>query len=403
MLQHLGIGGSATKTLSNFTLAPGSLTVVALVFLILTSWDSKCCRLTTINSGATLRVSTATFNPSGVFNNNGILDLDAGTLSLGSGGTHTGDFDIGTGTVLQFTGGAHVMNSGSDTSGAGDIAFTGGTSTYNAGSTYTISGDTGINGGDVNFNIAAVTNTLTHAANTLGGTGSLTTTGWTPTSGVTVNNNLILAGGFNQTLTGITINGAGTVENQGTLTLDTVTFPNLTNNGILNPGASPGTTIISGNFIQGSGGVLNIELGGTAPGDFDQLQIGITASLDGILNIIMCTTGLCPSQGNFTGTVGDTFNIMTYSGLPVGLGDFFTVNQPTGYTFGNNTPFNSFYQLSILGLPVSGPPPPAGIGNLIDATDQVIVLNDFQEELGFTFGELIFSEEDEGERELVCR
>ena len=396
------IGGSATKTLSNFTLAPGSLTVGGTGILDINGGTMNIAGITTINSGATLRVSTATFNPSGVFNNNGILDLNAGTLSLGSGGTHTGDFGIGTGTVLQFTGGAHVMNSGSDTSGAGDIAFTGGTSTYNAGSTYTISGDTGINGGDVNFNIAAVTNTLTHAANTLGGTGSLTTTGWTPTSGVTVNNNLILASGFIQTLTSINIIGTGTVENQGTLTLDTVTFPNLTNNGTLDPGASPGTTMIGGNFIQGSSGVLNIELGGTAPGDFDQLQIGLTASLDGILNIIMCTTGLCPSQGNFTGTVGDTFNIMTYSGLPIGLGDFITVNQPTGYAFGNNTPFNNFYQLSITGLPGSGGPPP-GSGNLIDATDQVIVLNDFQEELGSTFGELIFDEEDEGERELVCR
>ena len=219
------IGGSVTKTLDALTLAPANLTVGGTGILDVNGGTLNVAGTTTIDPGATLRVSTATFNPAGTLNNNGILDLDAGTLSLGGGGTHTGDFDVAMGTTLQLNGGTHTLNIGSDTSGAGDISFTGGTSTYNTGSSYSITGETSVNGGDVNFNIAAVTNSLAQATNTLGGTGSLTTTGWTPTTGITVNiNSLVLGVGYSGTLSGAIVNGVGSVTNQGALTLDNSTL-----------------------------------------------------------------------------------------------------------------------------------------------------------------------------------
>ena len=154
--------------------------------------------------------------------------------------------------------------------------------------------------------------------------------------------------------------------------------------------------------------MLNIELGGTALGDFDLFQIAGTASLDGTLNIIMCTAVLCPTQGDFIGVVNNTFNIMTYSGLPGGLGDFFTVSEPAGYTFGNNIPFNNFYQLEITSLPVSPPPiatsPLPIIEEVLDiSTDQVIVMNDFQEDILVTHAEVEVDEEEEEEKEFACR
>ena len=102
---------------------------------------------------------------------------------------------------------------------------------------------------------------------------------------------------------------------------------------------------------------------------------------------------------------------MTYSGSPLdnrlpfdgNPDDFASINIPTGYTFGTNLPlFNNFYQLSITGLPGSGGPP-AGIGTLIDPIDPVIVTTDVQKELSYTFVKLDPDDEDEGERELVCR
>jgi len=396
-------------SVSNLSLTGGSLDLQAGTFTVTSN--------TTINPDTTLQLSGGTFNPTGTFDNDGTVDLDAGTLSLSAGGSHTGDFDIATGASLQLTGGTHTFNSGSDTSGIGNVAFTGGTATYNTGTTYSITGDTIINGGDVNFNIAAVTNSLTHVANTLGGSGSLTVNNiWTPTSGVTVNINnliplipgdggLILGSGINQTLSNIIINGTGTVENQGTLTLDTVTFPNLTNKGILNPGASPGTITISGNFIQGSIGVLNVELGGTAPGDFDLLQIDGTASLGGALNVILCTVALCPVQGNFSPNNGDLFNIISADSV---VGDFATFILPVDFTA---TPSATFYQLAFTPPPLGSPPPPGSppllgppSGGTNSPGNQVTVLQENQEQIlaeaTYTFPE---EDEDDETKLLECR
>ena len=462
------IGGSATKTLGSFTLAPETLTVSGTGILDINGGTMNVAGLTTINSGATLKVSTATFNPSGTLNNNGLLDLRAGTLSLGAGGTHTGDFNTATGTVLQFTGGTHIMDSGSDTSGPGDIAFTGGTSTYSTGSTYTVSGDTGINGGDAIFNINAVTNSLTHGSGSFGGgsTGNITTSTWMPTSGVTLNDiDLILAANGTNTLTGINVNSAGTatVTNQGSLTVNGSTIgSNFTNTGIfivngslnnlsgtatqsagnfilgagsdittanlnvvggtltgtgtingnvnnsggiLAAGSSPGTLIIGGNYIQGAGATFQAELAGTALAgtDYDLLSVGGTTSLAGTLDIQLF--------GGYAGAIGDQFDIIQSGGAIAG--DFAAVNVPTSYTFSStpNTPAAGAYQLAILSDPFVTPPPstpppstpPASTIGEIESTDEIIVLEDFQEQLSVTFVEPDADSEDEEKRELACR
>ena len=462
------IGGSATKTLGSFTLAPETLTVGGTGILDINGGTMNVAGLTTINSGATLKVSTATFNPSGTLNNNGLLDLRAGTLSLGAGGTHTGDFNTATGTVLQFTGGTHIMDSGSDTSGPGDIAFTGGTSTYSTGSTYTVSGDTGINGGDAIFNINAVTNSLTHGSGSFGGgsTGNITTSTWMPTSGVTLNDiDLILAANGTNTLTGINVNSAGTatVTNQGSLTVNGSTIgSNFTNTGIfivngslnnlsgtatqsagnfilgagsdittanlnvvggtltgtgtingnvnnsggiLAAGSSPGTLIIGGNYIQGAGATFQAELAGTALAgtDYDLLSVGGTTSLAGTLDIQLF--------GGYAGAIGDQFDIIQSGGEIAG--DFAAVNVPTSYTFSStpNTPAAGAYQLAILSDPFVTPPPstpppstpPASTIGEIESTDEIIVLEDFQEQLSVTFVEPDADSEDEEKRELACR
>jgi len=141
----LTVSGGAVLNAANYDLSGGVLELQSGTF--------NAAGTTNISGGATLQLTGGAFSPTGALNNNGVLDLDVGSLSLGFGGTHTGDFDIAAGTTLQFTGGAHNFNSGSDTFGAGNVSFTGGTETYNAGSTYAIAGASLFNGGNVTFNI----------------------------------------------------------------------------------------------------------------------------------------------------------------------------------------------------------------------------------------------------------
>jgi len=78
--------------------------------------------------------------------------------------------------------------------------------------------------------------------------------------------------------------------------------------GVLNPGNSPGILTVS-NYILGSGGALEIELGG--PGLFDQLIVTDTANLNGILRLI--------SFGGFKPALGSSFQFLSANTI---IGDF---------------------------------------------------------------------------------
>lgn len=116
-----------------------------------------------------------------------------------------------------------------------------------------------------------------------------------------LNNPLLLKAG---TLSGSgTI--AGSVENTG---------------GVVSPGASPGTLSLSGNYTQGAGGRLDVEIGGTGAGQFDVLAVGGSASLGG-------TVALIPSGGFLSSAaVGDNVSFLTYGGTATGGFATTTVN-----------------------------------------------------------------------------
>ncbi|MEY2512178.1 MAG: hypothetical protein QOE26_2941 [Verrucomicrobiota bacterium] len=96
--------------------------------------------------------------------------------------------------------------------------------------------------------------------------------------------------GFVQTggqldLNGITIESSISL-NGGTLTGSGVVVGSLANNGgFISPGHSAGTISVVGDFSQGGNGTLIVETGGKNFGQADQLQIGGTATLGGILHI----------------------------------------------------------------------------------------------------------------------
>lgn len=95
--------------------------------------------------------------------------------------------------------------------------------------------------------------------------------------------------------TGGELNGAGDV------------LGDLISDGIVSPGASAGTLNVAGSYTQNGSGVLQIELQAATAGSFDVLVVGGTATLDGDLQLSLL--------GGFAPTVGDSFEILTASGI----------------------------------------------------------------------------------------
>jgi hypothetical protein len=124
-------------------------------------------------------------------------------------------------------------------------------------------------------------------------------------------NNLTVTGGT-LTLAGGTLGGAGTVNG------------NVNNTGgVVAPGASPGCLDIVGNFTQGAGGTLNLEVGGpTVCTDFDKLNITGSATLGGTLNATLINA--------FDPLNGTPFQVMTFASR---VGNFSTVNGPFTLNF----------------------------------------------------------------------
>ncbi|MBZ0067781.1 MAG: PEP-CTERM sorting domain-containing protein, partial [Thiobacillus sp.] len=135
----------------------------------------------------------------------------------------------------------------------------------------------------------------------------------------------------------------------GTLAVGTF-IGNLTNNGgILAPGASPGTTMVQGDYTQGATGTLSIELGGTGAGLFDVLAVSGTATLAGTLDAVF--------WNGFNATAGDSFDIVSATNL---LGGFDTLNLATlgtgliwnvAYLYDQDVAGTDYLRLSVQAVP----------------------------------------------------
>jgi len=72
----------------------------------------------------------------------------------------------------------------------------------------------------------------------------------------------------------------------GLLRIDSVNGDINVQGGIVAPGHSRGVLAITGDYTQAAGATLEIELGGTGAGEFDQLTIAGAANLDGTLDLV---------------------------------------------------------------------------------------------------------------------
>lgn len=193
-------------------------------------------------------------------------------------------------------------------------------------------------------------------AGTLEVDGRLVATGLTQTAGTTT-----LAPSAAPNV--IQTTGAGGVGLQGgTLRGSGIVAANVTNSGgTMAPGLSPGSLTVGGDYSQGTGGRLAIELAGAAAGTgYDQLAVGGTATLGGTLAIT--TPGFAP-------TTGQQFKVIDAPSPPaeptVG-GTFATVQEPSGQ------PFTVGYNPADVTLTADAPPaPPDSDGDGVpDASDE---------------------------------
>ena len=132
------------------------------------------------------------------------------------------------------------------------------------------------------------------------GAGTLTLTGANLyTGGTTVNGGSLLVDGSLVSPT-TTVNLGGLLGGHGLI------GGSLVNGGTVSPGNSPGTLTVKGNFTQGAGGTLRIEVAGLAASEHDLLAIGGSAKLAGTVRVVRL--------GGFKLHVGDEVTFLTANG-----------------------------------------------------------------------------------------
>ena len=105
----------------------------------------------------------------------------------------------------------------------------------------------------------------------------------------------------------------GQIAGTGTISLTT-----LASSSRIAPGFSAGTLTISGGYSQAASGVLDLEIGGTAPGsEYDQLCITGAATLGGTANVSLIN--------GFVPAFGQSFTLLTRGS---GSGTFTNLNLP---------------------------------------------------------------------------
>jgi fibronectin-binding autotransporter adhesin len=258
---------------------------------------------TTIVSTGILRAgSTTGFSPSSAFTVNSVLDLNGFSNSVGSL-AGTGSVTNTGGTTATLTAGADntsttfsgVLQDGS-TASLGLTKVGTGTLTLSGGNTYT--GGTTISGGILQIGNGGTTGSivgtvLDNGSLVFNRSDAVTLPGIVSGSGSLVQN-----GSGSLTLTAPNAYAGGTVINQGTLIVENahaLGTGNVTvNGGILE--ADPQPINVLGIYTQNAGGTLQLNIAGRAAGQFDVLNVGGNAFLNGTLRLI--NQGYQPASGD---------------------------------------------------------------------------------------------------------
>jgi hypothetical protein len=332
----LTISGSSSlsftspSTATNITISNGTLTANASLAvsgaLGLNNAAATLGGSGTVTVSSPINWSAGTMASPGTTVSNGTTNWTGGTLGLGRTFNNNGTMNLSSTLNLIGTLNNNFAGTVNTASGGTLQNLTGGLGTFNnAGALNNTAG---------NFSLSSITFTNTGSVNVNGGALAFSGGSNTQTAGTTtVAGGATLGGPTAFSLQGGILRGTGTIS--ATLT---------NNGGAVNPGTSAGTLTILGNYNQGTGGTLNIEIGGTAAGSFDVLTAGVTANLGGTLNVTLINA--------FTPVLGDSFTIMTFPAL---IGTFATTSFPP---LGGGLVLNIAYNPGSVVLTVSNAPAP---------------------------------------------
>jgi hypothetical protein len=137
-----------------------------------------------------------------------------------------------------------------------------------------------------------------------------------PFGNLQLNAGLVQTAGSTRVAAGATLGAPTGVQILGgELTGAGAVFANVVNGGTVRPGSGgPGVLTIAGAYTQTAAGVLDIQLGGTAPGSgYDRLLDTASATLGGTLTV--------STVGGFLPNFGDFFDVLTFG---IHTGDFAT-------------------------------------------------------------------------------
>jgi len=368
VILNAGVGGTGNLTLTNAQIGTtGNVTMTATGNVVMQNASVDAALLTlpgsgsalfnsgtvdlnaTVNASAPVNIGGATVNFNGASSTVDTLNFSGGTLSGSGDLTVNGAFNWSTAAGASFLSGSGTFTTaGTSTlsgtslnshrlegrvwNNTGVASLTGAHFSLNSGATFNNSNtfnvttsspigmdSTGVgtntfnNSGVVNWNtpgaagisvMTAFNNTGT--VNVNGGTMNVMTGAFSQTGTINVGSSTILrrTGGFTN---------AGVIQGVGAI--DVGAGNTLINNGAVRPGGAAvvGTLAIAGNYAQGSGGSLDVDLA-SGP-SYDVLAVSGSAALNGTLNVNYL--------GGYTGTGGDHL-VMNYASR---TGTFTTIND----------------------------------------------------------------------------
>ncbi len=408
----LSVNAGNTLTLAGSFTSNGTITVNPTGANASTHLDIYSSALTLAGTGTVvLNAHPANIDSAYIYYNSGsnVLTIPSTQTIRGTGDIYASFVNNGTiqadvsGRVLQVNGGTKTNNALIQAVGGGILNLSG------LGITQGASGTLLANAGTMN--LSAVT--LTGGALTLSNGGSATVTASSTLSGVTLAGPLALNAGLTLTLTGgftnhgtLTVNAAGTnvstsmsinspaltIGGTGTIILNANpanpdsayiyyssgsnvltlapgqtlagrgrVYPNTQLQGTLSPGTGPGETAtisLAGPMVMHASGVLDIEIGGTAVGQYDRVVSTSNFTLDGLVRVRLVNGFSNPPQGTH-------FDVVTATTV---LGSCVLTDMPKGWSL--------FTLPGIVRVEFTNCPADLDCGNGVGTPDSGVDIND---------------------------